>query len=185
MGRLPAAPVAWLQASAAAMRACHRLYEYTAWVLFKEPLLRLVSYHLYMALVYVLLGALLGLAALVAWMAWIFRSDEQERRRHKRQATLPARRPAHPLVPPVTSTADQVTHAATPHRPLRLLSVVRPAVGLLLVVFPVAVLDMLSGVFTCAWQEWPRPTVLLWPSTPGAHRTETVTHDSNAWQSGE
>jgi hypothetical protein len=40
---------------------------------------------------------------------------------------------------------------------------VRPAAGLLFLVFPVAIMDMLSGVFMCHWENVQQPVSLLWP----------------------
>jgi hypothetical protein len=40
---------------------------------------------------------------------------------------------------------------------------VRPAAGLLFLVFPVAIMDMLSGVFMCHWEHVEGPVSLLWP----------------------
>lgn len=45
----------------------------------------------------------------------------------------------------------------------RVLNLVRPAAGLLFLVFPVAIMDLLSGVFTCDWAHLDNPVALLWP----------------------
>jgi hypothetical protein len=47
----------------------------------------------------------------------------------------------------------------------RALNLVRPAAGLLFLVFPVAIMDMLSGVFMCHWEDLKQPVSLLWPDT--------------------
>ncbi len=65
-----------------------RLYKYTVWPLFREPLVRSGSYSMHMALVYVLLAVLCTLTGLIAWMTFVICSDEQERQRHKRSVCL-------------------------------------------------------------------------------------------------
>eukprot|EP00883_Tetradesmus_obliquus_P009381 jgi/Sobl393_1/2054/SZX61184.1 len=45
----------------------------------------------------------------------------------------------------------------------KVLNLVRPAAGLLFLVFPVAIMDLLSGVFTCDWAHLDNPVALLWP----------------------
>jgi hypothetical protein len=53
----------------------------------------------------------------------------------------------------------------------RVLNLVRPAAGLLFLVFPVAIMDMLSGVFMCDWRHLDQPVSLLWPAAGEAARS--------------